>query len=106
MNAAGLLKTLQRKTETVSVEGMGEFLVSGLTVSEFFEVSQHSDNQDLFFATAISYGVLDSKGNKMFKPEHAKELSNTSNVSFIVTLGSKVLELSQPTITSEKEAKK
>ncbi len=106
MNALSLLKALQRKTEVVEVEGMGKFTVSGLTVGEFLDASQHSEDQDMFFAKAIAYGMRDGKGNKMFKPEHAAELSKTSNVNFIVTLGSKILELSQPTIADEKDAKK
>jgi len=106
MNASSLLKTLKRKTETIEVEGFGEFNVVGLTVSQFFDASQHSDNQDMFFATAIVHGVLDDKGKKVFKPEHAKELSNSSNVNFIITLGSKILELSQPVVANEKAAKK
>lgn len=105
MNAAKLLKTLKRKSEVVEVEGMGEFNVVGLTVSQFFDASQHTNDQDMFFATAIVHGVLDAKGNKMFKPAHAKELAESSNINFIVTLGSKILELSQQA-TGDKDVKK
>ncbi|PHS22001.1 MAG: hypothetical protein COA84_14055 [Robiginitomaculum sp.] len=106
MNAISLLKALKRKKETIEVEGFGKFNVVGLTVSEFLDASQHSNNQDMFFATAIVHGVLDDKGKKVFKPEHAKELAVSSNLNFIITLGSKILDLSQTVAVDEKSVKK
>ncbi len=103
MNAAKLLKSLQRKVLTVEVEDMGEFNVTGLTVSEFLDVSQHAENQDLFFATAIAHGVLDEKGEKLFKQEDIEVLAGSSNVNFTMTLGSKILELSNMVVEDVKK---
>jgi len=103
MNAADILKALTRKVDKVQVTGMGEFEVTGLTLGEFLDASQHTDDQTLFFGKAILHGTLDGEGKKLFKPSDLETIVNTSNVDFILTLGSKILELSQMTVEDAKK---